>query len=103
LCERRLCQLPKLSVVANLSAILRLIRFRTRFASFVGKLKISAGCAIPFSGCDIVLINSVEQSAPGLQKSGLTHAVLKRRNQTSCNVFSNSARTLLRSRRRGRE
>src|SRR5580765_1853424 len=84
-------------------AIRLLIRFRTRFASSVRKLKIPAGCPVPFCNCDVVLINRFEQSALGLQKSGLTHAVLKRRDQTGCNIFPNSAGTFLRSGRRGCE
>src|SRR6185437_16091951 len=89
--------------LAKSFAIRLLIRFRTRFASSVRKLKIPAGCAVPFCNCDVVLINSVEQSALGLQKSGLTHSVLQRRDQTRCNIFPNGTGTLLRSSRRGCE
>src|SRR6476660_2096018 len=96
-------QLPNLSVLAKPLAIRLLIRGRTRFASFVRKLKISAGGAVPFCGCDVVLINCVDQASLCRKKSGLTHAVLKRRDQTGRNIFPNSAGTFLRSGRRGCE
>ena len=99
-------QLPKLSI-----QLLKILGDSTTYPlptpricrRFVRKLKITAGGAVPFCKCDVVLINSVEQPALGLQKSGLSHAVLKRRDQTGCNIFPNGAGTLLRGGRRGCE
>ncbi len=96
-------QLPKLSVLVKPLAIRRLIRFRARFAGVVGKLKISPSGAVPFCDCDIVLINSIEQAALGLQKGILSNAVFKRRDQTAGNIFPDGAGTLLRCAMRMRE
>src|SRR5689334_4800421 len=85
------------------SAVRGLIRFRTRFVIIERKLKIPASCAVPFCGCDVMLINSIDQSTLRFQEGGLTYAVLKRRDQTGCNVLPNSARALFRRGGRGGE
>ena len=45
---------------------------------FVRILKITPGSAVPFRNRDVVLVNSFEHSALGLQESGFSHPVFER-------------------------